>query len=144
MVANQLESADHLANGEEAEALGSDDSASDELGSAEISGLAEEVLGGLDDGSVLDGLQQVLVGGLEGGDGAIRYLVSRELLRHVRQRGGILTEGSSSGRGRQSCQPRGRPWSSKRRRGLVLSNWLDRGVWWLNGCCCWTYARRNR
>lgn len=77
-VANQLESANHLANGEEAEALGEDDTTSSDLDTAEIPGLVEEVLGGLKEGPVLDGLQCVLVVGLEGRDGGRAHLLAME------------------------------------------------------------------
>ena len=46
VVADELEAADHLANGEEAEALGEDDTASGELGGVEVAGLLEEGLRG--------------------------------------------------------------------------------------------------
>ena len=82
-VANQLESANHLANGEEAEALGEDDTTSSDLDTVEIPGLVEEVLGGLKEGPVLDGLQCVLVVGLEGRDGAVLNIVSQRFHRLV-------------------------------------------------------------
>ena len=45
MVADNLHAADHLADGEETDALGEDDAASGQLGGAEVAGLVEEVLG---------------------------------------------------------------------------------------------------
>lgn len=71
MVADELHSADDLANGEETEKLGSDNAARGELGSTNIPGLLDKVLAGLDEGSSLDGLDDVLVVGLEGGYGAV-------------------------------------------------------------------------
>ena len=47
VVANELEAANHLANGEETEALGSDDTASGELGRANVAGALEKALCGL-------------------------------------------------------------------------------------------------
>jgi hypothetical protein len=70
VVADELHAADHFADGEETDTLGEDDAAGGELGGAEVAGLVEEVLGGAEDGAVLDGLPQVLVVGLNGGDGA--------------------------------------------------------------------------
>jgi hypothetical protein len=70
VVANELHAANHLADGEETDALGEDDTAGGELGGAEVAGLVEEVLGGAEDSAVLDGSPEVLVVGLDGGDGA--------------------------------------------------------------------------
>lgn len=71
VVADNLHAADHLADGEETDALGEDDAASGQLGGAEVAGLVEEVLGGGEDGAVLDGAPEVLVVGLDGCDGAV-------------------------------------------------------------------------
>lgn len=68
-VADELEAANHLADGEETEDLGEDDAASDELGSSDAADGLEESAGR--DGAVADGLEEVLVVGLEGGDGAV-------------------------------------------------------------------------
>jgi hypothetical protein len=70
VVADNLEAADHLADGEEAEALGEDDAAGDELGGADVADGLEDGLGGLEEAAGLDGSPGVLVVGLEGGDGA--------------------------------------------------------------------------
>ena len=70
-VTDELESADNLANGEEAENLSSDDTTSGELGRADIPHLLDGVLGGLNEGAVLDGLDKALVGVLEGSQVAI-------------------------------------------------------------------------
>lgn len=74
-VADELEATNHLADGEETKALGEDDTASSELGSANVADLLEESLGRAQDGAGLDGSEQVLVVGLEGGDGAKAALV---------------------------------------------------------------------
>lgn len=68
-VANELESANHLANGEKSKALSEDDAASNELAGCQAADLLEEVLRRLEDGAALDGLPQGLVEGLEGGNG---------------------------------------------------------------------------
>lgn len=88
VVADDLEAADHLADGEEAQGLGEDDADRGELRGAEV---ADGVDGGLGrgDGAVLDGAEDLLVVGLEGGDGAAssqllgrdwarRWLISRD------------------------------------------------------------------
>lgn len=69
VVADQLEAANHLADGEEAEALSEDDAAGGQLGVADIPGLLDEGLGRLQDAAVLDRPPQVLVVGLEGSRG---------------------------------------------------------------------------
>lgn len=68
-VANELESANHLANGEKSKALSEDDAASNELAGSQAAGLLEEVLGRLEDGAAPNGLPQGLVEGLEGSNG---------------------------------------------------------------------------
>lgn len=45
VVADNLEAADHLADGEEAEALSEDDAAGDELGGADVADGLEDGLG---------------------------------------------------------------------------------------------------
>jgi hypothetical protein len=70
VVSNELESANHLADGEEADALGEDDAASGELGGAKVAGTLDEVHARSDDASVLDGLPQLLVEALESRGGA--------------------------------------------------------------------------
>lgn len=69
VVADDLEAADHLTDGEEAQGLGEDDADGGELRGAEV---ADGVDGGLGrgDGAGLDGAEDLLVVGLEGGDGA--------------------------------------------------------------------------
>lgn len=88
VVADELEAADHLADGEEADALGEDDAAGGELGGAEVAGLGEEVLGRGEDGAVLDGLPEVLVVGLDVGDGAVRGVSDVRLEAVCAQEGG--------------------------------------------------------
>lgn len=100
-VANQLESANHLANGEETQALGEDDTTRNQLARSQATGLLEKVLGRLEDGAALDGLPQGLVEVLEGGNGTTGRMVS--VTRSSMYGNESLTEGSSSGRGRQSC-----------------------------------------
>lgn len=70
VVADELHATDHLADGEETNTLGEDDAAGCELRGAEVASLVKEVLGGAEDGAVLDGFPEVLVVGLDGGDGA--------------------------------------------------------------------------
>lgn len=72
VVANELEAAGNLADGEEAEALGEDDATGDELGGAQAADLLEDVLGR--DGAALEPRPEVLVGGLESGHGAVTML----------------------------------------------------------------------
>lgn len=80
VVADDLEAADHLADGEEAEALGSDDGTGGQSSGVDARGN----VGGLDGSrggrggaeeaaGVLDGVQGSLEVGLEGGDGAAFY-----------------------------------------------------------------------
>lgn len=100
-VANQLESANHLANGEETQALSEDDTTSNQLARSQAASLLEKVLGRLEDGAALDGLPQGLVEVLEGGNGTTGRMVSITTRACIEKES--LTEGSSSGRGRQSC-----------------------------------------
>lgn len=116
-VANELESANHLANGEKSKALSEDDAASNELAGSQAADLLEKVLRRLEDGAALDGLPQGLVEGLEGGNGTTARV---SITKCGMQKGESLTEGSSSGRGRQSCRSRGRPCRSKRLEGFAL------------------------
>jgi len=71
-VANKLESPNNLTNGEKAEDLSCDNTASGELSRADIPYLLDGVLRRLDDGTVLDGLDNALVCVLEGGQVAAR------------------------------------------------------------------------
>lgn len=113
-VANELESANHLAHGEEAEALSGDDTTNGELSGADIPGLLDEGLGGLEDGPVPNRVEQVLVVGLEGGDGTEdASLVPCPRTSSASLLGSLLTGGSSSGSGKCTCRPPGRPWSSR-------------------------------
>lgn len=73
-VADELEAANHLADGEETEEFGEDDAASDDLGSTDAADGLEESAGR--DGAGADGLEDVLVVGLEGGDGAVMALLA--------------------------------------------------------------------
>ena len=76
VVANELEAADHLANGEEAEALSQQNTTTNELGGREVAGALYEIPGlssgalcGLQKAAgVLDALYGSLEVGLEGGD----------------------------------------------------------------------------
>lgn len=77
-VANELESANHLANGEKSKALSEDDAASNELAGSQAAGLLEEVLGRLEDGAAPNGLPQGLVEGLEGSNGRRAHLLGME------------------------------------------------------------------
>lgn len=94
VVADELEAADHLANGEEAEALGGDDTDGDKrrrVDAAEALGSSSGLLGrglssglgglggGAEEGAgVLGGLESVLGVGLEGGDGRRSHLLAAE------------------------------------------------------------------
>jgi hypothetical protein len=71
MVADNLEAANHLADGEETDAFGGNDTAGNKLRVAEVAGLLEQVLGSLEDGAVLERPPEALVGVLESGDGTI-------------------------------------------------------------------------
>lgn len=75
-VADELEAANHLADGEEAQALSGDDATSDELGGADVADGLEEGLGRLEEAAGADRVEEVLVGGLESGHGARRRNVS--------------------------------------------------------------------
>lgn len=54
VVADDLEAAKHLTDGEEADELGKNDAAGGELSGAEVAGLGKEVLGRVEGGAVLD------------------------------------------------------------------------------------------
>lgn len=71
-VANKLKSSNNLTDGEKAEDLSCDNTASGELSRADIPYLLDGVLRGLDDGTVLDGLDDALVCVLKGGQVAVR------------------------------------------------------------------------
>lgn len=73
MVSDNLEAANHLTDGEETEALGSNDTGGGELGIAEVAGLLEDVLGCLEEGASLEGSPKGLVGVLESGHGAASH-----------------------------------------------------------------------
>jgi hypothetical protein len=75
-VANQLESANHLTNSEESEALSQNDAASNELTGSQATDLLEEVLRRSEDGAALDGFPKGLVERLEGGNGTTSRVVS--------------------------------------------------------------------
>jgi hypothetical protein len=68
VVPNDLEAAKHLADGEEAEDLRSDDAGGGQLRGAQVAGVLDERLRG-GDGAGLDAAEDGLVVGLEGGDG---------------------------------------------------------------------------
>lgn len=128
VVPDNLEAAEHLADGEEAEALGGDDAAGDERGLVQVAealGDGRGLLGGGGGGGrgglrgggeegagVLGGVEGVLEIGLEGGDGAGGGGQRRGGGWRL---AGVLTEEPCSGRGRRSWRPRRRPWSSRRR-----------------------------
>lgn len=69
VVSNNLEAANHFSDGEETEALGSDDTAGHKLRVADVAGLLQNVLRSLEQGAVLERLPQVLIDVLKGGDG---------------------------------------------------------------------------
>lgn len=77
MVADQLEPANHLANGEETKALGEDDTAGGELGGTDVADALEDGSGGLEEAAGLDGPPDVLVVALEGGNGAFFFSCQR-------------------------------------------------------------------
>lgn len=70
VVANELEAAEHLTNGEEAEALSKDDTASSKLRSTDAAKLLEELLGRGDQGAGAETVPEGLVERLEGGERA--------------------------------------------------------------------------
>jgi hypothetical protein len=119
-VPDELEAANHFADGEEAEALGEQDAAGGRLGSCDVAQLLG--VGGLDDaveepGRVLELLDQVLVVGLEGLEGAIERQKCQFLVvgYYSGARKGGRTEESCSGPWRPAWRVPGRPWSSRRR-----------------------------
>lgn len=75
VVSNELEAANNLANGEEAEGLGEDDTAGGKLGHADISYGVDEALGGSEDAAAGNGLPEALVEGLEGSGGGDGHLL---------------------------------------------------------------------
>lgn len=68
VVTDELEAAEHLTNSEEAEALGEDNTASNELGSTNVADLLEELLGRREEGAGAERAPKRLVVGLESGD----------------------------------------------------------------------------
>lgn len=76
-VADELEAADDLADGEEADELGSDNAACGELGGGDVPDVVDDGLGRLEEGAGAEGGPGVLVEGLEGRDGAVHMCVSR-------------------------------------------------------------------
>lgn len=109
VVTNNLEPADHLANGEEAEALGSHDTTSNQLSAVDVSellqhgrGLLRGLGGGLRESTgVSNGVQDVLVVALESLHGTITKV---SINAYVNDHDCQLTAGTSSGCGRQSWQ----------------------------------------
>lgn len=123
VVTDNLETANHLTDGEETQALGGNNTTGNELTVADVTGLLDKVLGSLEESAVLEGFPEGLVGVLEGGDGTMMpsMLELFEFLKYYNvKRCEILTEGSSSGPGRPAWRPRRQPWSSRRRRGFDL------------------------
>lgn len=132
VVADDLEAANHLADGEETEALGGDHGTGGDGSGVDARGQ----VGGLRSGSgrrggaggrgggaekaagVLEGVHGSLEVGLEGGDGAADDSQTLESLDIAYSR--KLTEEPSSGRGRQSWRARDRRGSSRRPRGPAL------------------------
>lgn len=92
-VADKLESANNLTNGEETEDLSRNDTASSKLGRTDVFHLLDEVLRRLDDGAVLDGLDEVLVGGLESGHvGRAHLLVLENKLAELEANLGVVDD----------------------------------------------------
>lgn len=94
VVPDYLEAADHLADGEESDTFRSQDTAREELGSADVLGLLDDGswrlgnLGyrleqGVSGGWVLDGLQGILVIALESGNGPVEISLERALYSRV-------------------------------------------------------------
>lgn len=75
-VANQLESANHLTDSEEAQALSKDDTAGNQLTRSQATDLLNEVLGRPENAAASDGLPQGLVVALEGGERTTNRMVS--------------------------------------------------------------------
>lgn len=76
VVADELEAAEHLTNGEEAEALSDDNTASNKLGSTNVADLLEELLGRGEEGAGAERRPQRLVVSLESGDRTVVKAVS--------------------------------------------------------------------
>ena len=72
VVTDELEAADHLANGEEAEALSEENTSSGDLCPGDVADVLEGSASLGEERAGLDGLHEVLEVGLEGRDGAIR------------------------------------------------------------------------
>lgn len=72
VIADELEAADHLANGEEAQALSEEDTSSGDLCPGDVADVLEGSASLGEERAGLDGLHEVLEVGLEGRDGAIR------------------------------------------------------------------------
>lgn len=85
-VPDELEAADHLANGEEADELGGDDTCGGELGAGDVPDVVDNGLGGLEEAAGAEGGPDVLVEGLEGGDGTRRACQLRAFFLLFRKR----------------------------------------------------------
>jgi hypothetical protein len=77
-VADELEAADDLADGEETKELGQNDTAGDELGCGDVADVVDDGLGGLEEAAGSDRVPNVQVEGLETGDGREGNLLSLE------------------------------------------------------------------
>jgi len=78
VVSDELETANHLSDGEESKTLGEYDTAGNDLSGAEVSCLLQEVLWRLEDAAALDRSPKVLVVRLESSNGGRAHLLALE------------------------------------------------------------------
>lgn len=78
VVADELETADHLADGEEAEALSEENTSSGDLCPGDVADVLEGSASLGEERAGLDGLDEVLKVGLEGGDGGRSHALAPE------------------------------------------------------------------
>jgi hypothetical protein len=91
MVSNNLETAKHLASGEETDALGENHSASGELGGANIAGALDDGTWGLEDAASLNRAEDVLVVVLESGNrGRVHLLAAEDNLGNLKTDLGVV------------------------------------------------------
>ena len=100
-VTDELEAANYLSDSEETEKLSDNDATGDKLGSADVTDGLKESAGR--DGAGAERLEEVLVVGLEGGDGAIIAMLAQPIDREADALTVKHTVGTSSGLGRRVC-----------------------------------------
>ena len=89
-VTDELEAADDLADGEEAEELGENDTAGDNLGCGDIADVVDDGLRGLEEAAGSDRVPHVQVEGLESGNGTVEGSTSAPYSARSRMLGGVL------------------------------------------------------